>query len=143
TYVAEIIAHEVGHLFASRLNRKAPPLFAEGLAVWLQGSLGDAPLDLVARSFCRTAKLEIETLSAARLFFSVANQRACYALAGSFTKFLIDRFGWVRFKGFYRRARGKTLQAVYSKTFGESLAETEARWRRRLHGATAAGTFSA
>jgi hypothetical protein len=131
--IAESIPHEIAHLFAARLNPRASPLFSEGLAVWLQGSCGGVEIDLHARQFVQT-KLTLESLRKPAVFFAQANQNTSYAWAGSFTKFLVRRFGWTKYRQYYRKSTDKPVKAFFKKFFGTSLEEAEYLWRRGLFG---------
>ena len=60
-------------------------------------------------------------------FFAPERVHDCYAMAGEFTGFLIRRFGWVRYRLFYRRADRWKLRSSFRRNFGLSL---EAAWER-------------
>jgi hypothetical protein len=62
-----------------------------------------------------------------RYFFASDRVHVCYALAGTFTGFLVRRFGWDLYRRFYRRANSRTFRSVFQSDFGMSLEEA---WRR-------------
>jgi hypothetical protein len=53
-------------------------------------------------------------------------------LAGSFTGYLIRRFGWDRYRKLYRRCDGVRFRAKFQKYIGVSLEQAEWRWRNEL-----------
>ena len=100
--------HELVHVFAPNQNR----LLAEGLAVYLHEKLhGNSafpnfsrPLNVAARE--DAAKIRIGALddvaTPAPLHTSKAcDEQVCYLAAGSFVKFLIERYGMERFRQLY------------------------------------------
>src|SRR5262245_59549702 len=81
----ESVRHEFGHLFSSRLNLFAPPLFSEGMSVWVQGSVYGQPIDNLVRPFVNKGGLRLSSLLDYRFFFADRNRHASYLIAGSFT----------------------------------------------------------
>ncbi len=116
----EGLRHELAHLFAARWNLNPPPLFQEGLAVWLEGSARDAPATAGQWS-------DVADLLEDRHFFSNDQVDRCYGQAGIFTGFLIRRFGWDRYRAFYRKARRSGLPRAFAKHYGMPL---EVAWLR-------------
>ena len=57
-----------------------------------------------------------------------------YAIAGSFTGFLVRRIGWPAFKEFYRRASASNFTEVFRDAFGVTLLDAERQWRQELLG---------
>ena len=64
--------------------------------------------------------------------FAEHQQDSCYALAGSFTGFLIRSFGWTAYKNFYRKVKKSRLPATFRKAFGITIDEADYRWRKYL-----------
>lgn len=129
--VEEIIRHEIAHLFAFRWNNKAPPLLGEGLATWSQGTYWGKPIDSAAR-FVSHRYLSLHQLLKPSFFFSPEYQDACYRLAGSFSGFLIRRYGWKKYRQCYRTAGIGYLRRKFKRAFGVSLDEAEMKWQRAL-----------
>ena len=127
----EIMRHEITHLYSFHWNRKAPPLLSEGLAVWLQGTNFGMPIDFAARLVSQHS-LSFDQLLKPNFFFSPQYQNACYCLAGSFTGFLIRRYGWNKYRQCYRSAGIGYLRRKFKKTFGLSLKEAESKWQTAL-----------
>jgi hypothetical protein len=129
----EWLRHELTHLFADRWNALAPPLFAEGLATWLQGTQQGYSLDGLAVTYLRGTDYPLRPLLDCSFFFRETNHGPWYVLAGSFTGFLTRRFGWDTYKRFYCRLfDGSRFDARFSKQFGLTLEEAEKQWRDEL-----------
>jgi hypothetical protein len=125
----ETLTHEVAHLYAARWSRRAPPLLQEGLAVWLQGTSGGRPVDAAAVPLLRDGGPGLHDLLKPGFFFDRSNCGSHYLLAGSFTGFLVRRFGWDRYRDLYRRAKARKFPRTFEKVYGISLERAERRWR--------------
>jgi hypothetical protein len=130
--VHEHVRHELVHLFAARWNLHAPPLLAEGLAVHLQQQWCGYPIATFVRRFGSRSEWTLCRLLDPRFFFSSEYRHACYMIAGSFTGFLIDEFGWDAYRTLYRWCRPHLMKWAFKSTLGVSFEEAEARWRKRL-----------
>jgi hypothetical protein len=128
----EAMRHELGHLFSSRWNLQAPPFLREGLSVWLEGTRMGQPIDVAARPLVANRNLTLARLLNRKFFFSEPHIHACYVLAGSFTAFLIRRYGWERYRRFYRRCVSPRFRAQFVRCFGVSLEKAEWQWRTEL-----------
>jgi hypothetical protein len=130
----ESLRHEMTHLFAAEWNESAPPLLAEGLATWLQGTELGEPIDGVAAALLLgEGDCGLRPLLDGDVFFERQTGWRNYLLAGSFTGFLIRRFGWDAYERFYRRQWDHRRVAVrFAKHFGMTLEEAEQRWRSAL-----------
>ena len=62
-------------------------------------------------------------------FYNRTRVAANYALAGSFSGFLIRRFGRQAYCDFYRRATRESFERCVADCFGLTIGEVEARWR--------------
>jgi hypothetical protein len=129
TDLRAMMRHELAHLFAARWKLLAPGLLFEGLPTWLQGSWCDRPLDGAAAALLRSGGMPLSSLLGRQPFIAGPRRDACYVLAGSFTGFLIRRFGWHRYRALYRRAGPVGFAATFRKVLGMSLAEAEGQWR--------------
>jgi hypothetical protein len=130
--LGELIRHELAHLFSSRWAQVLRPLFSEGLAVWLQRTWRGVPLDSVALRLLRHRGPQLSDLWSRKFFFSESNRSACYILAGSFTGFLIRRFGQDAYRKFYHKSDALNFHAYFRKIFGISFEKAEWRWRTEL-----------
>jgi hypothetical protein len=126
------VRHELGHLFAGRWSKLAPPLLQEGLAVWLEGTRWGQPLDPAARNVLGDQDVGLSQLMDRGWFFTPEHMDASYALAGSFSAFLIQRFGWEAYGRLYRQCDGRRFPAKFHKCFGMSLEDAHWEWRLEL-----------
>ncbi|HEY7328367.1 MAG TPA: hypothetical protein VH592_12035 [Gemmataceae bacterium] len=130
--VLESLRHELAHLFSFRWNRFAAPLLSEGLSVWLQGTYFGLPIDTAALPQVRQACVRLTSLLRSKFFFSEAHQSRCYVLAGSFTGFLIRRYGWDCYRKLYRSCDGTRFREKVQKHIGVSLEKAEWQWRNEV-----------
>ena len=128
----EFVRHELSHLFAGRWSKLAPPLLQEGLAVWLQGTHYGRRIDDAARAALGRRELPLDVLMDPGRFFHPEYMSDCYTLAGSFTRFLIGRFGWDAYRRLYRRCDGRRFAARFRQSLGMSLDDAHWEWRLEL-----------
>jgi hypothetical protein len=128
----ETMRHEFAHLFSGRWSQCAPPLLSEGLSVWAQETQCGQAIDTAARPFLSNTALTLPALLNPRFFFAEPQRYACYMLAGSFTGFLIRRYGWEPYGRLYRLCNGFRFHAKFQKCFGVSLEDAERQWRREI-----------
>jgi hypothetical protein len=128
----EFVRHELSHLFAGRWSKLVPPLLQEGLAVWLQGTHYGRRIDDAARAVLGRRDVGLDLLMDRDRFFSPECMSDCYTLAGSFTGFLVRRFGWEAYERLYRRCDGTRFQAKFRKCFRLSLEDAHWEWRLEL-----------
>ncbi len=127
----ELARHESAHLFSAYWGGVWPSLKGEGLATWLQGTLFGQPLDSYALAwFLDGTYRPLSWMLPERAFHGDAHRN--YALAGSFTGFLIRRFGWETYHGFFRRARRRNFERVFQGVYGLSLLAAERQWRDEI-----------
>jgi hypothetical protein len=127
--VEEVMRHEFVHLFSFGWNPRAVPLLEEGLAVCLQETRGGQPIDAAARRFFADQTFRLSRLLDRRFFFAEPHVHVCYLLAGSFTGFLLRRFGWKHYRKFYRMADARRFESKFQKCFGVNLEDAERQWR--------------
>jgi hypothetical protein len=136
---ARAFRHELCHQFAFHLNVLAPPLLSEGLPTWFQHSQDSKPLHSHALSVLRTRGWHLSSLLSRRFFFARANSHPCYVLAGSFSSFLIQQFGWHSYLRFFRAAGPIRFRSMFRQHFGMTLEDAERRWRDYLEVAAPRG----
>jgi hypothetical protein len=129
TNLRVMMRHELAHLFAAHWRLLAPGLLFEGLPTWLQGTWGGRPLDGKAAALLRNGGVPLSSLLGRQPFLKGPRRSTCYVLAGSFTGFLVRRFGWDRYRTLYRKAGLVRFAATFRKVLGLSLAEAERQWR--------------
>ena len=123
------LRHEMGHLFSLRWNSSAPPIMAEGLSTWLQETDRGRAIDAAACQICLSARPDLKKFLDRKFFFAESHQYNCYVLSGSFTSFLIRRYGWDRYRTVLPERRGRPrFESRFRKFFGLSLREAERRW---------------
>jgi hypothetical protein len=130
TNLERVMRHELTHLFSARWNQLAPPLLNEGLAVWLEQA--GRPIDIAARPLLANRNLKLRFLLKRKFFYSEPYRPSCYVLAGSFTGFLIRRYGWKPYRKLYRRCDGLRFDAKFQRCFGVSFEKAEWQWRNQL-----------
>ena len=126
----EIVRHEFVHLFAARWNASPSLLLQEGLAVHLQKSCNGYPIDALVRRFGGRSEWTLRALQDRDFFFERTYRHACYMIAGSFTGYLIDEFGWDAYRALYRRSGSRLFERSFEQTLGVSFQEAESRWQR-------------
>ena len=89
-------------------------------------------IDAVARQMMRNQTPKMQQLLKERFFYSAAHRHYCYVLAGSFTGFLIRRFGWKPYRKLYRLCDGFNFRGKFKSCFGVSLEDAERTWREQL-----------
>jgi len=104
---------------------------SEGLAVHLQRFWSGYPVATLTRRLGNRGEWPFRRLLERSFFFDRTYRRACYMLAGSFTGFLIEEFGWEAYRKLYRKCRPHLVEWAFQRELGISFAEAEARWRER------------
>jgi hypothetical protein len=130
--IQESMRHEFAHLFSPRWSELAPPLLSEGLSVWLQETAWGQPINTAVRSLLGDGSLKLSLLLKPKFFFAEPQRHACYVLAGSFTGFLIRRYGWQQYRKLFRRCNGSRFRAKFEKCFGVTLEKADWRWRNEI-----------
>jgi hypothetical protein len=132
TDVIRTARHEIAHLFAFRWNSEVPVLLNEGLATWLEAGPNRVSFEELTKAFLRQHNVSLASLLSTRKFHSEPNRFFHYQAACSFTAFLIRRFGWEKYRKFFRCAEKTSFTRKFHKVFGTRLDEAEEKWRRAL-----------
>lgn len=130
---SETIRHELVHLFSVKWGRTVPSFKREGLASWLQGTDGGKAIDF--KALVRVVGEGCSPLS--RLLNREAwesREWYAYPLAGSFTGFLISRYGREQYKEFFAKASEREFEHALVKVFGQDLLTLERQWLAQLLG---------
>jgi tetratricopeptide (TPR) repeat protein len=127
----EILRHELAHLFSCRLGVDAPAFKREGLATWLQGREEGKPIDFfaLAEILSGNDRPLLWILRDAHFF---TDSPASYFFAGSFTGFLMERFGWEAYRRFYAAADERNFEQTFERHFGMDLLAAERAWKQLL-----------
>jgi tetratricopeptide (TPR) repeat protein len=126
--------HEWAHIVTACWNEDVPALFLEGIAEATEYHGSPTTVHSYALYFLHyfpTYSL-LFLLDEAR-FRDQELERAHYAWAGSFTLYLIEQFGLVRFREFYTQLRRSEEDCAFQQVFGMSLGQAEMLWREYLH----------
>lgn len=126
--------HEITHLLAWYVNGAALEFNNEGLAVWLEKVVDNKPVDFyaLAQTILRE-RSPLLNLHEASYFYGTDGFSYDFAIAGSFTGFLIRRFGWTEYLRYFQQAVSRNYSAVFQQIFGMTLTEAEIDWHRELH----------
>jgi hypothetical protein len=138
----ETLVHETVHVIDRQFAPRRISFLAEGVAVWATGG-HYKPEDLASRSAALVSMGEYIPLDLLANDFYPVQHEIGYLQAGGFVKYLVDTYGWSRFRDFYSdvtledaltpaAALDINLQLYYNKT----LAEMEAEWLAYLQGLT-------
>jgi hypothetical protein len=138
--------HEVVHLFMSLIG-DATGLFSEGIAVAFQTDPTAGNFDSVyngqdvhqsARVYLAAGLLvlPLDRIVETSGFRAITDSDLAYREAGSFVRFLIDRYGLDRLLAFYRVGNisdsADTVKANFLAAFGVPLGESETAWLAML-----------
>ncbi|GAB4249279.1 MAG: hypothetical protein Kow0054_06010 [Deferrisoma sp.] len=126
------ILHEMTHVLTRSLatfggNGPPPALLVEGLAEYVVGAPWGIDVDVWSRGVDLLGRRVAVTTLADSQAFRRANPVVAYELAGSFVRFLIERFGLEAFKRLYSHPD-------FLEVYGQQLAVLEGRWLERLRG---------
>jgi hypothetical protein len=130
---ARVMRHEATHLLSRPLGPQTPIFKIEGLARWKEQTGDGAPADLDALVLVLGAEYRPLDSLLDRAGWE-GDTDYSYAIAGSFTGFLVRRIGWPAFKEFYRRATASNFTDVFRDAFGVTLLHAERQWREELLG---------
>jgi hypothetical protein len=126
----ETVRHELAHLFAYRWRGGAPTQLAEGIAVWMQSKKWTTSIHTEARKVCGESVPPVCQLLDHAGFFAEPHCESSYVVAGSFTGFLIARYGWARYQQLYSRSSVDRFKRTFERCCGESMETAEALWKR-------------
>ena len=137
--IDEVIVHETVHLLDQQISTNSRLTFlAEGLAVWSSGG-HYKPEDLNGRAAALVATGYYIPLDQIIDNFYPVQHEIGYLEAGAFVQYLVDTYGWEKFKQFYAEYQpapegqnavrlNESLQALY----GKSLEQIEQEWLTKL-----------
>jgi hypothetical protein len=136
--------HETIHLLASRFASPGPvPLFAEGFAVAHQ--VDPVKGDFAPKWNGRYLREHLAAFRADGRFvpprhmltaktFRLVDDVVSYPIAGSFVRYLLDRFGYEKVKDLLRQGHPDdteaTVHGTFASVFGMTIEQVEADWLR-------------
>jgi len=100
--------------------------------VHLQQRWGGQPIATVVRRFASRSEWILGDFVDREFFFDPANRLACYMIAGSFSGFLIEEFGWEAYRQLYRRCSPHLVEWAFQRSLGVSFKVAEELWRKRI-----------
>jgi len=136
--MAQILVHEVVHLLDRQFAPQRIAFLAEGVAVWASGGhYKPEDIDQAAAALLTIDEyVPLEQLI--NQFYPVQHEIG-YLEAAGFVSYLVERYGWSRFRTFYGETTandGETLvEAVernLQESYGISLGDLESDWRAHL-----------
>lgn len=131
-----VLEHEMTHLLDRQISEAHPAFMGEGLAVYVAGG-HYKPEDLDARSAALLTLGRYLPLGDLADNFYIAQHEVGYLEGAGFIKFLVDTYGWDKFRNFYASfpdspSQKEMLNAGLLANFGQSLAELESQWLAHL-----------
>jgi hypothetical protein len=121
----QTLKHEISHCFASSFNisylkmaLNINPALIEGIAVASEGTFDGIPIDFVVANARRCGyKINLSRLFNGSYSFYTNASNISYAFSGSFSKFLVEKYGIEKFKslfgsGNYKSVYGKEYAAI-------------------------------
>jgi hypothetical protein len=134
----QILIHEAIHIIDRQFAPDRITFLAEGLAVW--GSGGHyKPENLRQRSAALVALDQYVPLAELIDNFYPIQHEIGYLQSAGFVTYLIDTYGWPRFKQFYAdvsiadaATMSQAIDLKLQQYFGVTLAQTEANWLASL-----------
>lgn len=111
-------------------------LFCEGLAQFMEGNLFNRDIDIISKELLNQGKLYyIKDLIDNKNWKNV-EPKIIYPEVGSFARFLINTYGWNKFKNIYQKiSRLKKFEEnlkIIEKRFGKSIENIEKDWKNYL-----------
>jgi len=118
-------------VLSQQWGRYSLPFKGEGLAGWVQRTKQAKPIAFEALVYlCGGAYVSLARLLDNATWY--ADRSFSYAMAGTFTGYLIDRFGLDAYKTFYSAANERNFLSKFELVFGASLRDVERGWRDAL-----------
>ncbi len=127
--------HEDTHLLSLPLGLSIY-LFCEGLAQFMEGNLFGRDIDIISKELLNQNKLyHIKNLVDNKNWENI-EPKIIYPEVGSFARFLINAYGWNKFKDTYQKSsRLKSFKEnlkTIENIFGEPIEDLENKWRNYL-----------
>ncbi len=126
--------HELLHVLAYKIfaqDRRSVPFLREGLAVAYAGTGGipaEVTFSWAKEAISQNKNPGLLALNDPNIFYSKINRH--YSLAGSFIRFLIEKYGGEKFKTFYTQLNKPELfNDVLIENYKKSIEEIEIEWK--------------
>jgi hypothetical protein len=131
-----LFAHEGTHVLDRMIARTRPVMMTEGLAVFVAGGhFKTEPLDERAAGLLALGRYEPLT-DLANDFYN-SQHEVGYLEAGAFIQYLVDHYGWARFRQLYGAflvapTDAQMLDAALLAQYGQGLSAMEGEWLAHL-----------
>jgi hypothetical protein len=133
------VKHELTHCIAYMINphstRARLVLLSEGLAETMVGTRRGQPIHTLAKSILKDEEITIRDLVDNRGFYQLGGNKT-YPIAGSFVKYLLDKYGIEKFKFVYKFTYPQhiysQLNSIFKKAYGKTLKKLEEEWYKFL-----------
>ncbi len=137
----QILTHESIHIIDKQFAPQRIPFMAEGVAVWgADGHYKEEGLDERAAALRQLGVYQPLDSIVDNFYMATAHEIG-YLEAASFVNYLIDTYGWQRFRAFYADTGGNggqmpaaALNAALQTHYGMGTADVEAEWLAYLDG---------
>jgi len=131
-----VFEHEGTHVLDRSLAKTRPTIMTEGLAVYVAGG-HFKPEDLDKRAAALLTLGRYIPLKDLTNNFYQAQHDIGYLEGGGFITYLVNTYGWARFKTFYglfqdAPSEAQMLDAALRANFGKGLSDIEAGWLAHL-----------
>lgn len=124
----ETIRHELAHLLGAQWGQCRVQFNSEGLATWAQRTEKGRVIDFVSLvSLLTDSALSLDSWVNGRT--DVDKAYGTFMVAGSFTGYLLRRFGRDCYRHWYGMAHAKNFESSFEHCFGVALATVEQDWR--------------
>lgn len=135
---SQVMVHEAVHILDRQFAPERISFLAEGLAVWASGG-HYKPENIDQRSAALVSIGQYVPLAQLIDNFYPVQHEIGYLEAAGFVKYLIDNYGWLRFRDFYADVNARDA-TTYSEAvdlnlqqyFNTTLVEVEAQWLNYL-----------
>jgi hypothetical protein len=127
-----VFEHEGTHVLDRSLAKTRPTIMTEGLAVYVAGG-HFKPEDLDKRAAALLTLGRYIPLTDLTNNFYSSQHEIGYLEGGGFITYLVNTYGWARFKTFYglfqdAPSQAEMLDAALRANFGKGLSDIEAGW---------------
>lgn len=128
-----LCAHELLHVLSYKIfghDRRSVPFLREGLSVAYAGTGGipaEVTFSWAQQAISKNKNPGLSALNDPKVFYGEIHRH--YGLAGSFIKFLIERYGVETFKAFYTHVdQPERINDALKENYNKTISEVETEW---------------
>lgn len=119
--------HEDAHLISYLVGKPFSVFIKEGIAMYFDKTWHGMSNDEWVRKFLKNSQYEsIQKLFSNNYFYEL-DSSITYPIAGSFTKYLIEKFGKERYLDFYRKCQ-EEYEPLFIDIYHMNIAQLEKAW---------------